>query len=115
MVLSQKQNSLFFLYKSLYLMLISFGESYPDILINFANIARVYQQNKDYINATKCYIKAIEILSSVNKGKYHINISFCYSSLASLSYEFGDLKKSIDYQNDSVSILENVNKMLFRF
>lgn len=40
-------------------MLMSFGEAYPDILINFANIARIHQQYKEPILASGCYLKAI--------------------------------------------------------
>ena len=40
-------------------MLMSFGEAYPDILINFANIARVHQQNREPSLASNCYLKAI--------------------------------------------------------
>ena len=35
----------------------------------------------------------------------HINASFCYCSLASISYEAGNLKKAVEYQNQTVEIL----------
>lgn len=89
-------------------MLMSFGEAYPDILINFANIARVHQQNKEPALASSCYLKAIELLSQVYGSKNHVNTSFCYSSLASLHYELGELRKSIDYQGEAVAILQKV-------
>jgi len=59
MSLSSWKLALWLLYKSLYLMLISFGEVYPDVLINFANIARVHQLNKEGSMASSCYLKAI--------------------------------------------------------
>jgi hypothetical protein len=86
MSLGAKELSLWLLYKGLHLMLISFGEAYPDILINFANIARVHQQNREAHLAASCYLKAIELLTQVYGGKNHVNTSFCYSSLASLHY-----------------------------
>lgn len=70
-------------------MLLCFGEAYPDVLINFANIARVYQLNRETQQASNCYLKAIEMLSQIHRSKLHINVSFCYSSLASLYYEIG--------------------------
>jgi hypothetical protein len=79
-------------------MLMSFGEAYPDILINFANIARVHQQNREANLTASCYLKAIDLLTQINGGKNHVNTSFCYSSLASLHYELGEYKKSADYQ-----------------
>jgi tetratricopeptide (TPR) repeat protein len=95
-------------------MLISFGEAYPDILINFANIARVHQQNREPTLASGCYIKAIELLTQVYGGKNHVNTSFCYSSLASLYYELGEYRKSADYQGEAVSILQKVSNFLHR-
>jgi len=59
MSLNAKDLSLWLLYKGLHLMLMSFGEAYPDILINFANIARLHQQNREYTLAANCYLKAI--------------------------------------------------------
>jgi hypothetical protein len=89
MGLSSWKLALWLLYKSLYLMLICFGEVYPDVMINFANIARVHQLNKEVSMASSCYLKAIELLTQIYGGKCHVNISFCYSSLASLHYEQG--------------------------
>jgi len=66
-------------------MLMNYGETYPDILVTLANIARIYQQDKELNNAVDCYLKALKILKLVTY-KYHINISFCYSSLAQLYY-----------------------------
>lgn len=80
-------------------MLISFGEAYPDVMINFANIAKVHQTNKEGGMASSCYLKVIEILTEVYDGKNDIKISFCYSSLASLHYEFGEFRRSVEYQN----------------
>lgn len=54
-------------------------------------------------------MKAIELLSQVYGSKNHVNISFCYSSLASLHYEWGEFKKSVEYQTEAVNILNKVN------
>jgi len=78
-------------------------------LINFANIARVHQLTKEIALASSCYVKAIELLSQVYGSKNHVNISFCYSSLASLHYEWGEFKKSVEYQTEAVNILNKVN------
>ncbi len=104
MVIGNRNRALYFLNKSLLLMLVNYGETYPDILVTFANIARIYQQDKEYNNAVNCYLKALELVKSVT-SKYHINISFCYSSLASLHYEMKEFKKAIEYQTESVATL----------
>jgi tetratricopeptide (TPR) repeat protein len=106
MVIGNRSRALYFLHKSLLLMLINFGETYPDILVTLANIARIYQQDKEFNNAVNCYLKALDLVKSVT-CKYHINISFCYSSLASLHYEMKDIKKAIEYQTESVATLCN--------
>ena len=41
-------------------------------------------------------------------GKYHVKMSFCYTSLATISYEMSNLKKSIEYQTENVGILTQV-------
>ena len=106
MVIGNRSRALYFLHKSLLLMLVNYGETYPDLLVTFANIARIYQQDKESKNAVNCYIKALELVKSVN-CKYHINVSFCCSSLASLHYEMKEFKKAIEYQTDSVATLCN--------
>lgn len=108
MVMNDKDKALYFLHKSLYLMVLAFTEGYPDILINIANIARIHQQNKDIGQAIKCYVKAVDLLSAVYPSRVHINISFCYSSLASLHYEIDEYRKSVDYQSESAAILAKV-------
>ena len=55
--------------------------------------------------ASNCYLRALEILSKVHGHNYHINASFCYSSLASICYETGDYKKAVEYQEEAVNIL----------
>lgn len=70
-------------------MLMCFGETYPDVLVNLANIARVYQLNREIQLASGCYLKAIEFLAIIHRSRSHINASFCFSSLASLYYETG--------------------------
>lgn len=40
------ESALWLLGRGLNLMLLCFGEAYPDVLINFANIARVFQLNR---------------------------------------------------------------------
>lgn len=59
MVIGNRNRALYFLHKSLMLMLINFGETYPDILVTLANIARIYQQDKELNNAVNCYFKAL--------------------------------------------------------
>ena len=78
-------------------MLISFGETAPDLLVSFANLARCYQQGKDYVQAIKCYETAMQFIERVH-GKYHVKLSFCLSSLAAIAYEMADLRKAISYQ-----------------
>jgi hypothetical protein len=46
MVTGNRNRALYFLHKSLMLMLVNYGETYPDILVTLANIARIYQQDK---------------------------------------------------------------------
>jgi tetratricopeptide (TPR) repeat protein len=75
------------------------------VLINFANIARVYLQNRETQQASSCYLKALDLLSQIYGHKMHINASFCYSSLAGLYYETGEYRRSVEYQSEAVSIL----------
>lgn len=114
MSLSSWDLALWLLNKGLHLMLVSFGEAYPDVLINFANIARVHQLTKQVNLANSCYLRAIELLSHVYGGKSHVNISFCYSSLASLHYDQGDYRRSVQYQTEAVSIINKVNRKQYR-
>ena len=107
MVTGNRSKAFYFLHKSLLLMLINYGETYPDILVTLANIARIYQQDKELNNAVLCYQKALDLLKPVT-CKEHINISFIYSSLASLHYDMKDIKKAIEYQTESVGILGNL-------
>lgn len=44
-VKGDKEKALFYLHKSIFLMLVAFGETYPDFLISVVNLARVYHQN----------------------------------------------------------------------
>lgn len=78
-------------------MLIAFGETSPDLLICLANLARIYQLNKDYQEAIICYDVALDLIKKIH-GKYHVKISFCYTSLATISNEMGNIKKAIEYQ-----------------
>ena len=75
-------------------MLISFGETYPDFLINVVNLARVYHQNAEYAKVSEVYNHSIVILKKIC-GKDHFKVSFLYSSLATLHYELADIKKAI--------------------
>ena len=103
-----KDRVVYHMKKSLFLMLISFGETSPDLLICLANLARIYQMNKSYNDAIKCYNVAIYYIDKIH-GKYHVKMSFCYTSLATISYEMGDLKKAIEYQTENVAILTQVD------
>lgn len=46
MVVGNRNRALYFLHKSLLMMLVNYGETYPDILVTLANISRIYQQDK---------------------------------------------------------------------
>lgn len=83
--------------KGLYLMLVTFGETSPDLLVSLANLARIYQMNKEYKEAIKCYKVAMKFVEQVH-GKFHVKMSFCYTSLATISYEMSDLKSAIEHQ-----------------
>lgn len=101
--------SLWLLSKGLHLMLLCFGENYPEVLINFANIARVLSHmGGESPKAVQCYLKAISILTKLYGGKLHINVSLCYSSLAAIHYEMGEFRRAIEYQSESVHILQKV-------
>lgn len=105
--LGDKDKVIYHMKKSLFLMLISFGETSPDLLICLANLARIYQMNKQYNEAIKCYNVAMKFIEKIH-GKYHVKMSFCYTSLATISYEMSNLKKSIEYQTENVGILTQV-------
>lgn len=92
-------------------MLTAFGETAPDLLVALVNLAKIYQINKDYERAMQCYHVGIHFLQKIF-GKTHIELSFCNSSLASICYQRLDLKKAIEYQTETVSILIQVNDLL---
>jgi hypothetical protein len=62
--------------KGIYLMLITYGETSPDLLVCLANLARIYQMNKEYNDAIKCYQVAMKFMEKIH-GKYHVEISLC--------------------------------------
>lgn len=80
--------------KGIYLMLIAFGETSPDLLVSFANLARIYHMNKEYKEAIQCYRTALKFVEQVH-GKYHVKMSFCYTSLATICYEMADIRLAI--------------------
>lgn len=41
-------------------------------------------------------------------GKFHVKMSFCYTSLATIYYEIADLKSAIEHQTENVAILNKV-------
>ena len=43
---NDKNKVIYYMVKGIYLMLITFGETSPDLLVSFANLARIYQMNK---------------------------------------------------------------------
>lgn len=45
------------------------------------------------------------MLNQIHGNKLHINASFCYSSLASLYYDVGEYRRSVDFQTEAVNIL----------
>ena len=94
-------------WRATYLMLISYGETAPDLLVSFANLSRAYLKLKDYNTAIKCYESAMDIIQRAH-GKNNAKMSFCYSSLASICYEIGNMAKAIEYQTANVAILKEV-------
>ena len=110
-----KNKVVYYMTKGIYLMLITFGQTSPDLLVSFANLARIYQMNKQYKEAIKCYKTAIKFIQQVH-GKYHVKMSFCYTSLATICYEMSDIKSAIEHQTQNVSILLKVYFLdIFRF
>lgn len=105
--LGEKEKVIYHEKKSIYLMLMAFGETAPDLLVALVNLAKIYQMNKDYDRAVECYDVGIYFLEKVF-GKNHIELSFCYSSLASICYEQGDLKRAIENQTETVGVLIQV-------
>lgn len=56
---SSRDRAIYHFFKALSLMLLSFGETAPDLLITFANLSRAYQLGRDYQQAIECYERAI--------------------------------------------------------
>ena len=52
--------SLWLLSKGLHLMLLCFGENYPEVLINFANIARVLDPGSAALGADAAYAMLVD-------------------------------------------------------
>lgn len=94
--------------KGIFLMLMTFGETSPDLLVSFANLGRIHQMNKDYKEAIKCYRTAMKFVEQIH-GKYHVKMSFCYTSLATIYYEIGDLRSAIEHQTENVGVLMKVH------
>lgn len=69
MSLGVGEAALWLLGRGLQLMLCCFGEVYPDVLVNFANIARVYQLNRETQLASNCYLKAIDLLNVIHGSR----------------------------------------------
>ena len=82
---NDKNKVVYYMVKGIYLMLITFGETSPDLLVSFANLARIYQMNKEYKEAIRCYKVAMKFIEQIH-GKFHVKISFCYTSLATICY-----------------------------
>ena len=49
-------------WKAVYLMLATFGETAPDLLVGIAHLSRAYLKLKDYSSAVKCYEYAMELI-----------------------------------------------------
>jgi lipopolysaccharide biosynthesis regulator YciM len=96
--------------KGIYLMLMTFGETSPDLLVCLANIARIYQINKEYSEAIKCYHVAMKFMEQVH-GKFHVEVAVCESSLASIYYEMADMKLAIEHQTENAAILKKVQSL----
>lgn len=45
---NDRNKVIYYMVKGIYLMLIAFGQTSPDLLVSFANLARIYQMNKEY-------------------------------------------------------------------
>jgi len=105
---NDRNRVIYYMIKGLYLMLVTFGETSPDLLVSLANLARIYQMNKEYKEAIKCYKVAMKFVEQIH-GKFHVKMSFCYTSLATISYEMSDLKSAIEHQTENVAILNKVH------
>jgi tetratricopeptide (TPR) repeat protein len=112
--LSERDKVVRYLLKGIYLMLLTFGETSPDLFISFANLARIYQIKKEYGNAIKCYRVAMRFVEQIH-GKNHVKMSLCHTSLATIYYEMSDIKTAIEHQKENVSILRTVIVLSRRF
>ncbi len=61
------------------------------------NISSIYQHNKQFQLAIVCMMETLDRIIRVY-GKDNIHTAVCYTSLANLHYEVGDLRQCIDYQ-----------------
>lgn len=73
---------------------------------------------REIAQASQCFLKAIEIFVAIYKNKFHPNISYCYTSLAMLYCSEQDMRKAVEYQTETVAILNQVHTLsiiLFSF
>jgi tetratricopeptide (TPR) repeat protein len=104
---NDKSRVVHYITKGIFLMLVTFGETSPDLLTSLANLARIHHLSKDYKEAIKCYRVAMKFIQQVH-GRFHVKMSLCYISLATIYYEMADLKSAIEYQTENVAILNKV-------
>lgn len=51
-----RDRALFYLFKSMFLSNLSFGECYPETIVNYMNLSAIYQQGKQYQQTIICLL-----------------------------------------------------------
>jgi tetratricopeptide (TPR) repeat protein len=111
--LNDKPRMLSHILKAVYLMLLTYGETSPDLLVNLANLARIHQMHKEYADAIKCYKLAMKFVGQIY-GQNHVKMSLCHSALAAVYCEMADVKMALHHQQENVAILKTVPLLLCR-
>lgn len=54
------QKALYYLFKSLFLSNLAFGECYPETIVNYMNLSAIYQQGKQYQQTILCLLECLD-------------------------------------------------------
>lgn len=80
-----KDRTVYYLFKNIYLSSFAFGETYPLAIVNRLHLAAVYQELEQYQLAIMTLMDTINGLIRVY-GRDNVNTAVCYQALANLHY-----------------------------
>ena len=93
--------------KALALQKSFFGESHPELALNYINVGEVYFHQKEFQQAMEYYQKALDILQAVY-GEEHPYIGIIYKGMGELYDAQGDYAQAKKYYRKALGILKSV-------